>query len=131
MGADEVTPGQCNPQGPSPCCSSIGWCGKSDAHCKCTTCVDWRNKWRNDNRCGPNFLLADGVTPGQCNPEGPSPCCSNIGWCGKSDAYCSCPTCFDWSKWRNDNRCGPAYPLGDGVTPAQCNPEGPSPCCSA
>ena len=24
-----------------PCCSSLGCCGNSDAHCKCTSCVDF------------------------------------------------------------------------------------------
>ena len=36
---------QCDPRANAnekgPCCSSLGWCGNSDAHCKCTGCVDF------------------------------------------------------------------------------------------
>merc|ERR1712117_833020 len=39
-------PGQCDPtaneNGKGPCCSSIFWCGNSDAHCKCSGCIDFR-----------------------------------------------------------------------------------------
>ena len=35
-------PGQCDPDSDSPCCSSVGWCGISDAHCKCPGCKDFR-----------------------------------------------------------------------------------------
>ena len=34
--------GQCDPDGESPCCSSVGECGNSDDHCKCEGCVDYR-----------------------------------------------------------------------------------------
>ena len=41
-------PGQCDPNASDnkkgPCCSSIGWCGNSAAHCKCDGCVDYRKK---------------------------------------------------------------------------------------
>mmetsp|Transcript_17708 Transcript_17708/g.41163 ORF Transcript_17708/g.41163 Transcript_17708/m.41163 type:complete len:237 (+) Transcript_17708:127-837(+) len=33
---------ECNPQGNGPCCSSLGWCGKTREHCKCQLCVDYR-----------------------------------------------------------------------------------------
>ena len=35
-------------------------------------------------------------------------------------------------RWRDDLRCGPRFPLADGSTPAQCNPNGPNGygCCS-
>ena len=40
-------PGQCDPNANAkkkgPCCSSRGWCGNSDAHCKCGGCIDYRN----------------------------------------------------------------------------------------
>ena len=32
--------------------------------------------------------------------------------------------------WRDDYRCGHRFPLQDGHTPAQCNPESEDPCCS-
>merc|ERR1712025_1253399 len=39
-------PGQCDPNGRAnqvgPCCSSIGWCGNSAAHCDCPECIDYR-----------------------------------------------------------------------------------------
>jgi len=42
---DMGTPGQCNPEASAnregPCCSSVNWCGNSDAHCKCDGCVDY------------------------------------------------------------------------------------------
>ena len=38
-------PGQCDPNANAnhkgPCCSSVGWCGNSDAHCKCDGCKDF------------------------------------------------------------------------------------------
>merc|ERR1712088_814676 len=39
-------PGQCDPNGwankVGPCCSNLGWCGNSAAHCKCADCIDYR-----------------------------------------------------------------------------------------
>jgi len=39
-------PAQCNPDSGKPCCSASGWCGVTDAHCKCNTCIDYRNETR-------------------------------------------------------------------------------------
>ena len=40
------TPGQCDPNANAnmkgPCCSSLGYCGNSNAHCKCKGCTDFR-----------------------------------------------------------------------------------------
>ena len=40
------TPGQCDPDSNDPCCSSgrdgWSWCGKSQYHCLCTDCIDYR-----------------------------------------------------------------------------------------
>merc|ERR1711990_898693 len=52
--------------------------------------------WRDDLRCGEGWKLDDGVTSAQCNPKDHS-CCSPHGWCGKSDAYCQCSGCKDYS----------------------------------
>merc|ERR1712117_981209 len=41
-------PGQCNPNGKWPCCSPGGWCGDSDAHCKCSGCTDFRPQGMKD-----------------------------------------------------------------------------------
>ena len=42
---DDGRPGQCDPNANAnekgPCCSSLGWCGNSDAHCKCAGCQDF------------------------------------------------------------------------------------------
>eukprot|EP00931_Biecheleriopsis_adriatica_P067644 TRINITY_DN41754_c0_g1_i1.p1 TRINITY_DN41754_c0_g1~~TRINITY_DN41754_c0_g1_i1.p1 ORF type:complete len:916 (+),score=147.29 TRINITY_DN41754_c0_g1_i1:65-2812(+) len=35
-------PAECNPEGDMPCCSHLGWCGNSPAHCGCKGCVDYR-----------------------------------------------------------------------------------------
>ena len=32
---------QCSPSSPDHCCSSNGWCGRTDAHCKCSSCIDY------------------------------------------------------------------------------------------
>ena len=40
------SPSQCDPNANAdrkgPCCSSVGWCGNSDSHCKCSGCKDYR-----------------------------------------------------------------------------------------
>jgi len=61
--------------------------------------------WRDDRRCGTGWNLDDGATPAQCNPspsdpsitDGDGPCCSNMGWCGNSEAHCKCSGCEDYS----------------------------------
>ena len=35
-------PSGCNPNGSNPCCSPGGWCGLSNEHCECKTCIDFR-----------------------------------------------------------------------------------------
>ncbi len=32
-------PAECNPYSDMPCCSEFGWCGSSQAHCKCEKCA--------------------------------------------------------------------------------------------
>jgi len=42
-------PAECDALGAYPCCSNHGWCGFSDAHCDCPSCVDysaWEKKGR-------------------------------------------------------------------------------------
>merc|ERR1712038_1258171 len=110
-------PGQCDPNANAneqgPCCSSSGWCGNSDAHCKCSGCTDFRtftpagpnefqniggfksalallrqqqqlNDWRSDGRCGQQYLLQDG-RPGQCNPNANA---NEQGPCCSSSSWC-------------------------------------------
>ena len=97
--------------------------------------------WRNNGRCGSQYPLPDG-TPAQCDPDGKNPCCSGryMGECGNTTKHCSCRSCTDykfakWWKesggtqvWRNDGKCGRAFPLPDGK-PGQCDPDGKFPCC--
>merc|ERR1719153_71268 len=46
--SDAWNQGACDPDAwaneKGPCCSSWGWCGNSDGHCSCPTCVDYRGK---------------------------------------------------------------------------------------
>jgi len=50
--------------------------------------------WREDGRCGNEFLLTNGF-PAQCNPQEGYPCCSEFGYCGITEEHCNCPTCTD------------------------------------
>ena len=34
---------ECDPKSGDPCCSPKGYCGATDAHCKCERCVDFRS----------------------------------------------------------------------------------------
>ena len=56
-------------------------------------------KWRDDYRCGAEFPLSDG-SAAECNPSANhAPCCSSMGWCGKSYInHCSCSTCLDYRR---------------------------------
>merc|ERR1711892_198669 len=42
---DDGSPGQCDPEGDGPkqgpCCSSKGFCGNTEKHCKCKGCIDY------------------------------------------------------------------------------------------
>ena len=146
------TPAQCDPEGKNPCCGINGECGITTEHCSCYNCTDykfakwWRESgstqmWRNDGMCGSHFPLPDG-TPGQCDPDGDKPCCSDSfsGHCGNTEVYCSCMDCTNYKfakwwresggtqMWRNDGMCGSHFPLPDGK-PGQCDPKGKFPCC--
>lgn len=56
--------------------------------------------WRNDNKCGENDLNPLG-TRAECDPYSDSPCCSEFGWCGKTDGHCKCPKCRRSEKLEN------------------------------
>ena len=151
----DYTPGQCYPDGKKPCCSDklLGECGNTTEHCSCEYCTDYRviykdwresggtKRWRYDGRCGNYNLLPDG-SGAQCDPDGDTPCCNDTwdGKCGNTTQHCSCKLCIDYkvihedwkefgTNWRYDGRCGRMNLLPDGV-PAQCDPDGVSPCCS-
>ena len=115
------TPGQCNPDGNRPCCSDKwdGKCGNTTEHCTCNSCTDYRRiriewnesngtqKWRYDRGCGENNPLPDG-TPGECDPDGDRPCCSDwrYGYCGNLISYCLCTDCVDYSVLRQIQNSG-------------------------
>ena len=153
---DGTLPTQCDPDGNKPCCSDLrnGICSHASYQfCDCPLCTDykflklWResngqHKWRYDGKCGSNYPLPDG-TPAQCDPEGGNPCCNDLkdGQCGNSTNHCSCYKCTDYKilkdwresdgqqKWRWDGKCGEDNSLPD-HTAAQCDPDGPNPCCN-
>lgn len=88
--------------------------------------------WRSDFQCGDRVpLLPDGEVV-ECDPKS-DPCCSNLGWCGKTDEHCKCDTCIDYSnaaptvsppeaRLTNEEReCESAGPsLGDAATAEDC-----------
>merc|ERR1712227_843718 len=88
-----------------------------------TTTLITANPWRDDLRCGPDFLNAAGE-PAECNPfnEFGYRCCSPHAWCGKTKAHCTCDDCIDYSvPWREDLRCGPKFKNANGDA-AECDP---------
>jgi len=119
-------PAECNPfnEFGYRCCSPYGWCGKTKDHCNCgEKCIDYSVPWREDLRCGPKFLNANG-DPAECNPfnEHGYRCCSPHAWCGKTKAHCTCDDCIDYSvPWREDLRCGPKFKNANGDA-AECDP---------
>merc|ERR1719431_874166 len=50
---------------------------------------------RNDDRCGSEFLLSNGL-PAQCNPDGQLFCCSEYGYCGGTSEHCECEKCINY-----------------------------------
>ncbi|XP_035683049.1 plasminogen-like [Branchiostoma floridae] len=78
------------------------WCYTTDPNTPREYCINpacsaaMAVKWRLDGRCGARYPAPD-ATPGECNPNGASPCCSRHGWCGNSRNYCSCLSgCVDY-----------------------------------
>jgi len=136
---------ECDPNSEYWCCSEHGFCGSSQEHCYCDTCVNYRpidvvDRVRSDRRCGSEFPLDDGA-PSECNGASENPCCSKFGYCGPGPAHCSCPGCVDYrgdlakvvslvvGKVRTDRRCGAGFPLDDGE-PSECDGSSDKPCCS-
>ena len=145
---DGLTPAECDPNSDFWCCSEHGYCGGTQEHCYCETCVNYRpvsflagnGQVRSDRRCGPDFPLEDGSVS-QCDGAGPNHCCSKFGYCGPGPDHCSCVGCVDYraavpkakplvdGKVRADRRCGSEFPLEDG-SPSECDPNGSNFCCS-
>eukprot|EP00092_Neocalanus_flemingeri_P002939 GFUD01003144.1.p1 GENE.GFUD01003144.1~~GFUD01003144.1.p1 ORF type:complete len:339 (+),score=94.64 GFUD01003144.1:521-1537(+) len=136
---------ECDPNSEYWCCSEHGFCGGTQEHCFCDTCVNYRpvdllGKVRSDRRCGQEFPLADGLQA-ECDGTSGNPCCSKHGYCGPGPDHCGCAGCVDYrggvakqvavlvGRVRVDRRCGTDFPLPDGQ-PAECEGAGDNPCCS-
>lgn len=138
---------ECDPNSEYWCCSEHGFCGGTQEHCYCDTCVNYRpvdfvagGKVRTDRRCGAEFPLEDD-TPSQCDGSGGNYCCSTHGYCGPGPEHCACAGCVDYrggkvkevqlveGRVRVDRRCGSEFPLEDGL-PSECDGSSFFPCCS-
>jgi len=53
-------------------------------------------RWRPDFKCGSAVPLLPDEDVVQCNPSSDAPCCSSLGWCGKTKLHCKCQTCIDY-----------------------------------
>lgn len=100
----------CNPDDDNSfCCSNGGYCGNTDAHCKCDGCIDFRKnpkyqfgpkKWWTledgedlGGRCGPKAPKVGGVYEAECEGSSRFHCCSPNGWCGSGSEFCECKGC--------------------------------------
>lgn len=54
-----------------------------------------QTKYREDHRCGGNFLAPNGEVA-ECDPDGIYPCCSPYNWCGITADHCDCTECIDY-----------------------------------
>ncbi|CAL4107149.1 unnamed protein product, partial [Meganyctiphanes norvegica] len=79
---DNGKPSACNPDGEHPCCSPNGWCGKSEAHCGCSGCKNYRRE-----RCGSKAFTVYNEAA-TCDPASSNPCCSEDGLCGRTEKHC-------------------------------------------
>ena len=77
------------------CCSSSGWCGASDAHCKSSCAYQCDGNAPISNPGGPNPKPEGNVrSDSRCGvgwsnaPCNPADCCSSQGWCGGSSLHC-------------------------------------------
>mmetsp|Transcript_133814 Transcript_133814/g.416204 ORF Transcript_133814/g.416204 Transcript_133814/m.416204 type:complete len:233 (-) Transcript_133814:310-1008(-) len=53
-------------------------------------------RWRPDFKCGSRVPLLPDEEVVECDPRSETPCCSSLGWCGKTKLHCRCPTCLDY-----------------------------------
>jgi len=143
---EDGTPAECDPNSEYWCCSEHGFCGGTQEHCYCETCINYRpinlsGKVRSDRRCGKEFPLDDGSSS-ECDGNSANHCCSKFGYCGPGPDHCDCVGCTDYrskspiekqlvnGKVRADRRCGGGeFALPDG-SPSECDPNSANPCCS-
>lgn len=93
---------ECDPNSAYYCCSAFGFCGSTQEHCFCETCVNYRpvsllgnGKVRSDRRCGADFPLEDG-SASECDGNSANHCCSKFGYCGPGPDHCDCVGCVDF-----------------------------------
>lgn len=141
------SPAECDPNSEYWCCSNNGYCGGTQEHCYCDTCVNYRpvdliagGLVRSDRRCGAKFPLPNGDIS-QCDGNSGDHCCSINGYCGPGPEHCDSPGSVDYrgenpvavpllvGRVRTDRRCGSKYPLDDGE-PSECDGSSVNPCCS-
>ena len=90
--------------------------------------------WRNDFRCGGNWLTESAEVAG-CNPDNDSAhCCSEFNYCGNSRHHCHSPGSVDYRNYSTrirseDNLCGFGHLSPSGLV-AICDPHSNKPCCS-
>lgn len=61
-------------------------------------------RWRPDFKCGPSApLLPDGEEV-ECLAASEAPCCSSLGWCGKTRNHCKCHSCTDYRKKEKEKK---------------------------
>lgn len=81
--------------------------------------------WRDDGRCGPDFLLNTTREIAQCDPDKGNNCCSGDGWCGSSTKHC-CLECTKYERSFDDFD----LPLCSGSTTADCPEDADAVCIS-
>jgi len=54
-------------------------------------------RYRSDFKCGDRVPALPDGEPVECDPTQEHPCCSSLGWCGKSSLHCECDGCVDHS----------------------------------
>lgn len=50
-------------------------------------------RFRVDMKCGSQVPRLPDGGPVECDAHGPSPCCSHLGWCGRTRGHCRCKEC--------------------------------------
>jgi len=55
-------------------------------------------RWRPDFKCGPSAPILPDGTEVECLATSEAPCCSSLGWCGKTRNHCKCHSCTDYRK---------------------------------
>ncbi|KAH7383774.1 hypothetical protein BKA66DRAFT_549232, partial [Pyrenochaeta sp. MPI-SDFR-AT-0127] len=76
------------------CCSQYGWCGNADTYCG-SGCQPGFGNCKDTTLSPPPATAPVGTSTHKCGPNNNGRicasgyCCSQYGYCGKTDAYCS------------------------------------------